>query len=62
MTKVIVAAVGALVVALTVGPVSHLVRAPGSAQPRLEVAGNASDTDGAALANHLLEDGLPRDW
>ena len=62
MMKVLLAATGALVIALTVGPISHLVGAPGSAQPRLQVTGSAPDNDGAAVADHLLEDGLPRDW
>ena len=62
MMKVLLAAVGALVIALTVGPVSHIVGASGSTQPRLEVTGDPPDRDGAAIADHLLEDGLPRDW
>ena len=62
MMKVLLAAIGALVIVLTVGPMSHLVGTPGSAQPRQEVNRVAPDSDGAALADHLLEDGLPRDW
>ncbi len=62
MMKVLLAAIAALVIVLTVGPISHIVGAPGSAQPRLEGTGNAPDSDDAAVADHLLEDGLPRDW
>ena len=62
MTKVLFAAIGALVIALTVGPVSHIVGAHGSAQPRQEVTRDAPDYDGAALADHLLEDGFPHGW